>query len=111
LEIASAADRVTRANLFVLADAESGSGKSQVFRRIAEPIVEHQHQSHEAFCEKTAPQLASEIGLLTREIKRLETKAAKENTDPTVRQSLRRTGLARRLDIPCRAVWPGRPHP
>ena len=29
LEIVSASDRVTRANLFVLADAESGSGKSQ----------------------------------------------------------------------------------
>jgi len=84
LEISSAADRVTRANLFVLADAESGSGKSQVFRRIAEPIVEHQHQLHESFREKTAPQLASEIGLLTREIKRLESKAARSD-DPAER--------------------------
>lgn len=110
LEIASATDRVTRANLFVLADAESGSGKSQVFRRIAEPFVEHQHQLHEAFCEETAPQLASEIGLLTRKIKRLETKAAKENTDPTDRERMlgelefknaRRAELQQKSAPPC----------
>ena len=110
LEIVSASDRVTRANLFVLADAESGSGKSQVFRRIAEPIVEHQHQLHESFREKTAPQLASEIGLLTREIKRLETKAAKENTDPKDRERMlgeleyknaRRTDLLQKNAAPC----------
>jgi hypothetical protein len=35
LEIVSAADRVTRANLFLLASAESGSGKSQVSWRDA----------------------------------------------------------------------------
>ena len=88
LETVSAADRVTRANLFLLGSAESGSGKSQVFRRIAEPIVEHQNALHEVFRDKTAPQLASEIGLLTREIKRLEIKAAKENTDATDRERM-----------------------
>ena len=87
LEILSAADRVTRANLFLLADAESGSGKSQVFRRIAEPIVEHQHQLHETHREKTAPDLASEIGLLIREIKRTESKAARSN-DPDDRERM-----------------------
>ncbi len=87
LEIVSATDRVTRANLFLLASAESGSGKSQVFRRIADPIVEHQHQLHEAFREKTAPQLASEIAVLNREIASLEKKAAK-STDDTDRQRM-----------------------
>jgi hypothetical protein len=81
LEIVSAADRVTRANLFLLASAESGSGKSQVFRRIAEPIVEHQHQLHEIFKEKTAPQLASEIAVLNREAASLEKKAARSADD------------------------------
>ena len=88
LEIVSAADRLTRANLFLLASAESGSGKSQVFRRIAEPIVEHQHQLHEIFREKTSPQLVSEIAVLKRESRRLEKKAAKESTDPTDRQRM-----------------------
>lgn len=87
LEIVSASDRVTRANLFLLADAESGSGKSQVFRRIAEPIVEHQHQIHEAFKEKTAPQLASEIAVLNREVASLEKKAAR-STDDADRQRM-----------------------
>jgi hypothetical protein len=87
LEIVSAPDRVTRANLFLLASAESGSGKSQVFRRIAEPIVEHQHQLHETFREKTAPQLASEIAVLNREVASLEKKTAR-STDDTERQRM-----------------------
>jgi hypothetical protein len=87
LEIFSASDRLTRANLFLLADAQSGSGKSQVFRRIAEAILDYQHQLHETWREKTAPQVASEVGLLTREIKRLETRAAKTE-DPDQRQRL-----------------------
>lgn len=81
LEVSSASDRMTRANLFLLASAESGSGKSQVFRRIAEPIVEHQHQLHEAFRATTAPQLASEIAVLNREVGNLEKKTAKSIDD------------------------------
>jgi hypothetical protein len=88
LEIVSAADRVTRANLFLLASAESGSGKSQVFRRIAESIVEHQHQLHEIFKEKTAPHLVSEIAVLNREAASLEKKAAKSADDDDRRRML-----------------------
>jgi len=109
LEIVSASDRVTRANLFVLADAESGSGKSQVFRRIAEPIIGHQHQLHETHRQKTAHDLDSEIGLLIREIKRTESRAARSN-DPDERERLlgelkfkraRKAELEQKLTPPC----------
>jgi hypothetical protein len=88
MEVESAPDRYTRANLFILGSAESGSGKSQVFRRIAEPILEHQHNLIESFEKTTGPQLASEIGLLTQEIKRLGAKAAKESIAPADRERL-----------------------
>ncbi len=81
LEIVSGADRVTRANLFLLASAESGSGKSQVFSRIANSIVDHQHKLHETFRQTTAPRLASEIAVLNREVANLEKKAAKSSDD------------------------------
>ena len=87
LEITSGPGRVSRGNLFLLASAESGSGKSQVFRRIAEPIVEHQHQLHEAFRATTGPKLASEIAVLTREVASLEKKAAR-STDDSDRQRM-----------------------
>lgn len=109
LEILSAADRPTRANLFLLADAESGSGKSQVWRRIAEPIVAHQHELHEFHNQKTAPQLTSEIAVLTREANNLERKAAKAS-DPAERERLlgeleyrnaRRAELQQKVAPPC----------
>lgn len=109
LEIVSATDRETRANLFLLGSAESGSGKSQVFRRIAQPIVEHQHALHEAHHEKIAPHLASEIAVLTREMNSLEKKAAK-STDTADRERVlgelefknaRRAELQQKNTPPC----------
>ena len=72
LEVASGPNRVTRANLYLLASAESGSGKSETFRLIAAPLVDHQTRLLETWRQKTSPQLQSEIRVLDKEIAALE---------------------------------------
>lgn len=109
LEAASGPNRVTRANLYLLASAESGSGKSETFRLIAAPLVDHQTRLLETWKSKTSPQLQSEIRVLDKEIAALERKAAKSG-DPMERERLRgeleyklasKDDFARRATMPC----------
>lgn len=109
LEVASGPNRATRGNLFLLASAESGSGKSETFRLVAAPLVEHQQLQLEVWKEKTSPQLQSEIRVLDKEIGTLEKKAAK-SSDPTERARLvgeleyklaRKDDLTRKAAMPC----------
>jgi hypothetical protein len=109
LEVASGPNRVTRANLYFLASAESGSGKSETFRIIAAPLLNHQMQLIETWNQKTSPQLQAETRVLDREISTLEKKAAKTN-EPSERDRLlaeleiklaRKDELARRATMPC----------
>ena len=109
LEVVSGPNRVTRANLFLLASAESGSGKSETFRLVAAPLLEHQTQLFEVWRQKTSPELQSEIRILDREITAREKKAAKCG-DPTERERMlgelqyklaRKDELARRAAMPC----------
>jgi hypothetical protein len=67
--------------------AESGSGKSETFRLIAAPLVDHQARLIETWRQKTSPQLQSEIRVLDKEIAALERKAAK-SSDPLERERL-----------------------
>lgn len=109
LEVASGPNRATRGNLFLLASAESGSGKSETFRLVAAPLVEHQQRQLEVWKEKTSPQLQSEIRVLDKEIGTLEKKAAK-SSDPMERDRLvgeleyklaRKDDLTRKAALPC----------
>ncbi len=109
LEVASGPNRATRGNLFLLASAESGSGKSETFRLVAAPLVEHQQRQLEVWKEKTSPQLQSEIRVLDKEIGTLEKKAAK-SIDPMERDRLvgeleyklaRKDDLTRKAAMPC----------
>ena len=109
LEVASGPNRSTRGNIFLLASAESGSGKSETFRLIAAPLVEHQQRQLEIWKTKTSPQLQSEIRVLDKEIGTLEKKAAK-SSDPTERDRLvgeleyklaRKDDLTRKAALPC----------
>ena len=77
LQVASGPNRVTRGNLYLLASAESGSGKSETFRIIAAPLKDHEKRRIEMWRKETWPQLQSEIGVLEREIDLLQKKAAK----------------------------------
>lgn len=109
LEVASGPSRATRGNLFLLASAESGSGKSETFRLVAAPLLEHQQRQLEVWKEKTSPQLQSEIRVLDKEIGTLEKKAAK-SSDPMERDRLvgeleyklaRKEDLTRKAAMPC----------
>ncbi len=108
LEATSGPNRVTRANLYLLASAESGSGKSETFRIIAAPLVDHQARLLETWRQKTSPQLQSEIRVLDKEIAALERKAAKSG-DPMERERLRgelEYKLARKDEMTARAAMP-----
>ena len=109
LEVVSRPNRVTRGNLFLLGAAESGSGKSETFRIIAGPLLEHQSRLLEVWRTKTSPQLQSELRVLDKEIGSLEKKAAKAG-DPGEREHLRgeleyelsrKDDLARKTAMPC----------
>jgi hypothetical protein len=109
LEVTSKAGRQTRGNLFLLASAESGSGKSETFRLVAAPLVEHQQRQLETWREKTSPKLQSEIRVLDKEIAKLERAAAKA-ADPAERERQRgeleyklasKDDLGRRAAMPC----------
>jgi putative DNA primase/helicase len=108
LEVTSGPNRATRANLYLLASAESGSGKSETFRLIAAPLVDHQARLLETWRQKTSPQLQSEIRVLDKEIAALERKAAKSG-DPMERERLRgelEYKLARKDEMTARAAMP-----
>jgi uncharacterized protein DUF3987/CHC2-type zinc finger protein len=109
LEVVSGPGRMTRANLFLIGSAESGCGKSETFRVIDAPLVDHQAALLEMWKEKTHPKLQAEIGLLNREITGYEKKAAK-CVDPTERDRLlgelefkvaKRDDLQRKSSMPC----------
>lgn len=109
LEVVSGPNRVTRGNLYLLASAESGSGKSETFRLVAAPVVDHQTRLLDIWRQKTSPQLQSEIRVLDKEIGLLEKKAAR-TTEPTERDRMlgelefklaRKDDLARRAAMPC----------
>ena len=108
LEVVSGPNRVTRGNLFLLGAAESGSGKSETFRVIAGPLLDHQSRLLEAWRTKTSPELQSELRVLDKEIGSLEKKAAKAG-DPSERERLRgelEYKLARKDDLARKAAMP-----
>ena len=80
LQVKSGPDRVTRGNLYVLASAESGSGKSETFRHAAKPFHEFERDAVENWRAETLPGLEAETDLLTGDIDRLRKEAAKGNT-------------------------------
>ena len=109
LHVASGPNRTTRGNLFLLASAESGSGKSESFRLVAAPLLDHQTRLLESWRLKTSPQLHAELRVLEREIALLEKKAAKTGADDERARMLgeleyklaRKDDLARRAALPC----------
>jgi replicative DNA helicase len=77
LEVLSGPDRVTRGNLFLLASADSGSGKSETFRLVAAPIIDYQEKLFKTWKEQTEPKFKTQLLVLNKEIANLQRKAAK----------------------------------
>jgi hypothetical protein len=77
LEVRSGAQRVTRGNTFILASAESGTGKSESFRHAARPLFKYEHEILKAWQRDTLPGLQAERDLLDSEINHLKKQAGK----------------------------------
>jgi hypothetical protein len=88
LQIRSGASRVTRGNLYLLASAESGSGKSETFRHVAKPFLEFETKRVEVWKLETKPGLLAEREVLNAEIVKLR-KAVSSATGPTEREEIR----------------------
>lgn len=87
LAVRSGPQRTTRANVYFIGAAESGSGKSECFRRLAEPLLEQQRRQIEEWRAGTGPRLRSEAQVLKKEIEALEAKASKRH-EPEARERL-----------------------
>ena len=68
LEVVTGPNRVTRGNLYIVASAESGSGKSETFRHAAKPFFKFEHDCLENWEEKTKPRLEADKEILERDI-------------------------------------------
>jgi hypothetical protein len=78
VEVISGPNRTTPANLFLLASAESGSGKSETFRLVWAQLMEHQKRLVETWRTVTGPRIVEEIETLEAQIKRLTREAARK---------------------------------
>jgi hypothetical protein len=85
LEISTGGERRTRGNLFMLAIAESGTGKGEAFNLAAAPFEVAEAEVIEAFDMHTMPALLAELAVAEISAKDLSKKAAKD-CDPSVRR-------------------------
>jgi hypothetical protein len=88
LEVTSGPNRVTRANLYIMPSAESGSGKSETFRHAAKPFFAYEHEMIEGWTAEDLPGLQADVDLLESEIGRL-IKDAGKNKSGVEREEIR----------------------
>ena len=81
LAIQSASNRVTRGNIYVLASAESGSGKSETFRHMAKPFQQFEMDRIKRWKEQDRPDAIAKRGLLEADIKERKRQYAKHHDD------------------------------
>jgi hypothetical protein len=75
LRVRSGASRTTPGNIFSLVFADSGSGKSDLFRKVAAPLLERQKKDRDAFNKERRPALESERDLTIAEMGELKKQA------------------------------------
>jgi len=78
LQVVSGADRVTRGNVFILASAVSGSGKSETFRHSAKPLQEFEAARLKAWETETRPGALARKDLIEQDIDKLKKDARKK---------------------------------
>ena len=88
LQVQSGPNRLTRGNLFILAAAQSGSGKSETFRHAAKPFLNFEGELLKMWTSTERPGLQAEKELLEIDLGNLKGKAkgGKGNRDDLKRQ-------------------------
>ena len=81
VQIKSGPNRVTGGNLYIMASAESGSGKSETFRHAAKPFLVYEQVMVEQWKAEVLPRLRAEEDLLESEMGRLKKVAGKGKSD------------------------------
>jgi len=76
LDVRSGPGRVTRGNLYILASAESGSGKSETFRHAIAPLLEYEGEILRRWAEQEKPGLEAKREMLQADLVRLRKQAA-----------------------------------
>jgi hypothetical protein len=80
LQVTSGPNRVTRGNLYIMASAESGSGKSETFRHAAKSFFAYEREMIEQWKAETLPSLQAEKEMLESEIAKLKKDAFKSES-------------------------------
>lgn len=88
LQVKSGPDRVTRGNLFLMASAESGSGKSETYRHAVKPLQEFERDAVERWRMETKPRVETEKAILESRITQLKKEAGRA-TDSIEREAVR----------------------
>jgi hypothetical protein len=102
LQVKSGPNRVTCGNLYILASAESGSGKSETFRPTAKSFLDFEAQRVTAWKSEIKPGLLAEHKVLEAQIAALTKSAGKDNGSTNeIREQLREKIAARRSNIKC----------
>jgi replicative DNA helicase len=105
LAVQSASNRVTRGNIYLLASAESGSGKSETFRHMAKPFQQFEMDRIKRWKELERPDALAKRGLLEVDIKKCKKQYAAKKHDDDIGEEvkkfeLEREELQKRLDAP-----------
>ena len=98
LEVQSGPKRTSRANLFIMASAESGSGKSEVVSQAAAPVYEFERELLERWKADVLPGAKAEVEMLQAEIGR-----SKKTVAP-VENGEKRNGIRAQLQTKLAAV-------
>jgi hypothetical protein len=80
LQVTSGPNRVTRGSLYIMASAESGSGKSETYRHAAKPFLAYERDMIEQWKAETLPSLQAEKEMLESEIAKLKKDAFKSES-------------------------------
>ena len=104
LAVQSASNRVTRGNIYLLASAESGSGKSETFRHMAKPFQQFEMDRIKRWKEQDRPDAIAKRELLEVDIKECKKQYAKKHDDDIGEEvkkfELEMEELQKRLDPP-----------
>ena len=100
LKVQSAPDRLTRANLYIVPSALSGTGKSEAFRHATEPFVELEHGMIDQWERSDLPTLLADQEVLEIEIAALKKKiSTTAKNGGTADVAILKEGLVEKLAV------------